>query len=114
MIRVLLIDDMRQIHKVHPNTGGGYHARICREFQEGIEALAENVPFDIMYLDHDLGDEAGDGYKVMCWLEEHPEKMPKMVKVVSSNPPGRRNIEMVLAKYYDFDYTTRYWVKDKE
>lgn len=61
-MRVLLIDDLREIKA----------DRVARTFEDGIKALAEEGPWDILYLDHDLGDEnpKHTGYGVMCFLEE--------------------------------------------
>ena len=93
-MKTLLIDDMRNIDVT----------RVARTFDEGIEALKEGG-WDTLFLDHDLAsyDSEGKektGYDVMCWLEANPEHLPKSIKIVSSNPVGRRNMQVVIDKLY--------------
>lgn len=89
----LLIDDQRTLPV----------DRIARTYAEGIAALAEQH-WDILYLDHDLGDFSGvdgkelTGYDVACWLEQNPQHLPGRVEIVTSNPVGRRNIESALQR----------------
>lgn len=94
-MQTLLIDDMRTMDVT----------RTVRCFDDGIAALQERQ-WDVLYLDHDLGDFSGpngserNGYHVVCWLEQNPEHLPKKIVVVSSNPVGRSNIQAVLGKFY--------------
>ena len=89
----LLIDDQRSLPV----------DRIARTYQEGVAALAEQH-WDILYLDHDLGDFSGvdgkelTGYDIACWLEQNPQHLPDRIEIVTSNPVGRRNIELALGK----------------
>lgn len=89
----LLIDDQRNLPA----------DRVARTYQEGIDALAERH-WDILYLDHDLGDFSGvegrelSGYDIACWLEQHPQHLPDRIEIVTSNPVGRRRIEAALEK----------------
>jgi len=94
-MQTLLIDDMRNIEAT----------RVARTYADGIAALQERQ-WDVLYLDHDLGDFSGpggserNGYHVVCWLEANPEHLPKRIELVSSNPVGRKNIAAVLGKFY--------------
>lgn len=94
-MHTLLIDDMRNIETT----------RVARTYDDGIAALQERQ-WDVLYLDHDLGDFSGpngserNGYHVVCWLEANPQFLPKQIVVVSSNPVGRSNIAAVLGKFY--------------
>lgn len=89
----LLIDDQRNLPA----------DRIARSYSEGVAALAEQH-WDVLYLDHDLGDFSGiggqelTGYDVACWLEQHPQHLPDRIEIVTSNPVGRRRIEAALQK----------------
>jgi hypothetical protein len=38
------------------------------------------------------------GYDVACWLEENPQFLPDQIEIVTSNPAGRRNIELALQR----------------
>jgi hypothetical protein len=94
-MKTLLIDDMRDIKA----------DVIARTYNEGIKALKSQGPFDILYLDHDLAsyDEYGrekTGYDIMCFLEVNLRYLPASIVVVSSNPVGRRNMEVVIDKLY--------------
>jgi hypothetical protein len=75
---------------------------VARTYDEGIEALKSQGPFNILYLDHDLGDEnpRHTGYGIMCFLEENQEYLPDQIVIVSSNPVGRRNMQVVIDKLY--------------
>jgi len=90
----LLIDDHRDLPA----------DRVARTYQEGIAALAERH-WEILYLDHDLGDFSGvagrelTGYDVACWLEQNPQHLPDRIEIATSNPAGRRNIELALQKF---------------
>lgn len=94
-MKILLIDDRRFLEG----------ARIARNFADGIAALQEEK-FDILYLDHDLGDFSGPegreltGYTVACWLEANPEHLPDKLLLVSDNTVGQGRIRLALEKYY--------------
>ena len=106
-MKTLLIDDIREINA----------DQVCRTPEGGIMALKYGGPWDELYLDHDMGfmpyitegyefgsepyiKFEGSGYGVACFLEAHPEFKPKKVIVVSSNPPGVKQIAMALSKIY--------------
>jgi len=105
-MKTLLIDDLRPIDA----------DVIARTFENGIAALKDLGPFNILYLDHDLGevDFEGkekfieidghtypkNGYGVMCFLERNTEFLPSEIRIVSSNPVGRRNMQVVIDKLY--------------
>ena len=95
-MKTLLIDDIRNIAV----------DVTARTFQAGIVALQTSGPFDILYLDHDLGDPdpRKTGYYIMCFLEENPQYRPKEVIVVSSNPVGRERIQRVIDRIYGVKY----------
>jgi hypothetical protein len=89
----LLIDDQRTLPA----------DRVARTYREGIAALAEQH-WEVIYLDHDLGDFSGvggrelTGYDIVCWLEQNPQHLPDRIEIVTKNPAGRRNIELALQK----------------
>jgi len=92
MSRILLIDDIRTFTV----------DKIARTYDEGIAAQEEK--WDRLLLDHDLGDfldgRERTGYDIMCWLEEHPEHLPKEIIPVTDNPVGRKKILQVIRKLY--------------
>lgn len=91
-MRTLLIDDLREIDA----------DVIARSFSAGMYALEFEGPFDILYLDHDLGDEniANTGYKIISWLEENIQFLPKSIILVTANPVGRKQMEVVIKRLY--------------
>lgn len=76
--------------------------RVARTFEDGIKALTNEGPWDVLYLDHDLGEEAPNntGYGVMCFLEANTEYLPGRIELVTSNPVGREKMRVVIEKLY--------------
>lgn len=79
----------------------------------GVKALNEWGPWDVLYLDHDLGgvksekDERGrelNGSRLVDWLEEkvlnegRVDLLPKKIILVTANSIGRRYMATVLDK----------------
>lgn len=80
--RLLAIDDCRELPDAHV---------LCRTFDDGIKALDFLGPWDELWLDHDLGalmTSNGDGCKVVEWLNEHKEKYPDTIIVITGSPAG--------------------------
>lgn len=102
-MKVLLIDDMRSVGFIS-STHGIEVTHVARTFAEGINKLKSGT-FDLLLLDHDLAsyDDEGNeltGYKVMLFLEENPEYLPKEIMLVTSNPVGRAKMQVVIDKLY--------------
>lgn len=94
-MRTLLIDDMRNL----------IVDRTARTYDDGIHALTCEGPFDILYLDHDLGEEdpRKTGMGIMNFLEANPEYKPGTIVLVTSNPVGRKQMQVVIDKLYKGD-----------
>ncbi|MCK5020932.1 MAG: hypothetical protein KAS32_28215 [Candidatus Peribacteraceae bacterium] len=93
-LKLLTIDDMRTISGTHQ----------VRTYEDGIEALRKEE-WDILYLDHDLGcfDDNGreyTGYDILCWLESNQQYLPKRIELLTSNPVGRKRMNVVILKLY--------------
>lgn len=88
MPSVLLIDDKRNAKDVRMEV-----ERICRDYYEGVKALAEKK-WDHLLLDHELSDDSGypTGLQVMEWLEEHPEHLPGKITSVSMSMWAREEV----------------------
>ena len=97
----LLIDDIRD-----------YRADvIARNATYGIKIL---VLFDVDYLmlDHDLGNDVdGTGYTIACYLEAHPDRLPDVIELVTSNPVGRERMAAVFSKLYPYSQMNRIFSK---
>ena len=89
--QILLIDDLRNFPEV---------TQVARTYEDGIKAL-KSQNWDVLYLDHDLGQADGlDGTGVMNFLEENPHYLPKKIIIVSSNPVGRQRMQIIIEKLY--------------
>jgi hypothetical protein len=90
--RTLLIDDVRDLPA----------QLIARTYDDGIRALELMGPWDVLLLDHDLSDAdpTKTGSRLMNWLEEHPQFLPNQIRLVTSNPVGRKYMEAVIERLY--------------
>lgn len=93
MRTVLYVDDIR-IPKVWKEDV--VKVTIARTYDETIELL-KNYKYDIIDLDHDLGEEK-TGYDVAKFIVEEQINIP-IVYVHTANPVGRMNI-IDLMKHY--------------
>jgi hypothetical protein len=107
-MKVLLIDDTRT--EEAPNIMRKIDL-IARTYWTGIDALTKMGPWDVLLLDHDLNsfvegtNKEYTGYDVMCFLEANPEFLPKRIEVVSSNPVGRKRMQIVIDQLYKKEQT---------
>ena len=78
-------------------------SRVARNYHQGIVALKQEK-WDLLLLDHDLGDfnhgVEKTGYDIMLFLEENPQHLPGKIEIVSSNPIGRQRMQVVIDKLY--------------
>lgn len=104
MIRILILDDDLGRHaqfRDRLNSHGivGTHVETA---DECIKQLQKNGPWDVCFLDHDLGGQTfvhsgvGTGYEVASWIAANPKKCPRNVIVHSFNPSGAQNMLHVL------------------
>lgn len=100
-MKTLLIDDLREIEA----------DVVARSYDAGINALKNKGPFDLLLLDHDLGEDHLDddghmktGYGIMCWLEENQQYLPERIQLVTSNPVGRTKMQTVIDRLYKSDF----------
>jgi len=91
-MRTLLIDDLRNLPA----------DRVARTFDDGIAALQNEGPWDVLLLDHDYGDpdpaKCGEG--IMKFLEVNPRLKPGMIKFVTANPVGRQRMNVIRKRLY--------------
>jgi len=90
--RWLLIDDIRNIKGID---------KIARTYDEGLNAIHNEGPWECIIFDHDLGDKQipeRTGYDLMCELERHPELIPNNIILVTQNPVGRQKMEVLKNK----------------
>lgn len=89
-MRVLLIDDEKGIEA----------DLVARTFEEGMDAIENKGPWDLVLLDHDLGtkDPKKTGYDILCHVRDNMpiEKWPVEFKLISMNPAGMKRMNYVL------------------
>jgi len=99
-MRVLILDDDLARHHLLGTwldwKFGAEHVSLHSEYEKdgAIVALARQE-FDLIYLDHDLGDGSRDasGAHVARWLSEHPDSQRDAKIIVHSmNPPGAQRM----------------------
>lgn len=79
-MRILMIDDKKN------NSDADF---IARTFEEAIEALTQNGPWDILYLDYDLDDNMTPprtGLTLLQMLRSRPQYIPKKIIPNSADP----------------------------
>lgn len=107
----LLIDDLR-IPGDHRNGKNiPADAVVARNYAEGIRLLQEGCngePYDVLYLDHDLGDFTGPhgreitGAAIVEWLREFPQYAPKRdIILVSDNGSGLPYMRSAIKRLYN-------------
>ena len=65
------------------------------------EAEEKGIEIELLDLDHDLGDFAGDGgdaIKLLDWLAERETFYP--IEIHTANPVGRANMERMIERYW--------------
>jgi CheY-like chemotaxis protein len=100
---LILEDDVKRLEKfaeTFHNTG--YTIYMTDEVHQCIEILQKHK-VDLAYLDHDLGgkvmvdpDKEPTGYHVAKWLEQNPDRAPRLVFVHSLNPQGSKSMATAL------------------
>lgn len=73
---------------------------VARTYEDALRLL-RRYDYDVLYLDHDLGEPGGDMRTGLDLLREliYENRVPPRVECISWNPVGRMNIEAELAAY---------------
>src|SRR5271166_5809589 len=108
MKRILLVDDKRSAVIQDPKEPTDAHhfvfdpgdrIIICRDYFSAIEVLQNLPQFDRLLLDRDLRsfDDQGremTGEDVLGWLENHRDKVPRDIQIVTANLVARPRLEV--------------------
>jgi hypothetical protein len=104
---ILLIDDMRDIKGADI---------IVRNF-DAAKRILQNMDFDQIWLDHDLGEieENRNGYTLLKWyLSDYSADTAKIIQLVTANPVGYTNMENLLLSHgYEKVGSCTYSYKEK-
>lgn len=71
----------------------------CKSVNEARQAILSNPDFELIDIDHDAGDYAGDGgdyIRLLDWLEETGRTYP--IRIHSMNPVGVGNMRAILRR----------------
>jgi hypothetical protein len=69
---------------------------VARTYDDALRML-RRFDYDVLYLDHDLGEDARTGYDLLKQLVAE-NRVPPRVECISWNPVGRRRIEALAAE----------------
>lgn len=90
---LLWVDDLRPVPNEYRYD---YNVRIARNYDEAIAEL-HRFKFDIICLDHDLGD-GPTGYDLCKYIVAKRVYCPEY-RIHTSNPAGRKNMTELLQRY---------------
>lgn len=65
------------------------------------QAEMNNIPIELLDLDHDLGEfayDGGDAIRLLDWLVERETYYP--IKIHTANPVGRVNMQRLINRYW--------------
>lgn len=108
-MRVLVLDDSLERQKAFRSHLIGTISTHVHSYAECVEAFENQPkPFDIVFLDHDLSDEAAAGNPshkektgtdvVDYIVEMDPSKQPKKIILHTLNPVGRQRMMLILQR----------------
>ena len=86
------LDDRR------PAPPGWHHVMTITEVKAWF--YSDIATIEEMSLDHDLGLFQGTGYDLVKWMADTGNWPIKKPLVHSSNPPGRKNMEETIERYF--------------
>ena len=112
-MRILILDDDDSRHTTYDGRYGGNEVEHAYNYIAFLDELGTGSPWDLIHLDHDLGDlMSGDTYedgwgitreyngvhaaKVICELPD--ELLPKKIIIQSINPHGSRVMMNILER----------------
>jgi CheY-like chemotaxis protein len=97
-LKILILDDDEVRHQAFAKKLIGNLVEHVRTAEDTIYQLIHHGPWDMVFLDHDLGGQQmvesgqGTGYEVAKWLSENKEFLPGCVIIHSYNPAGAKNM----------------------
>ena len=106
-MKILFLDDIEKRHEIFNESyvTGDEKVYHCYTYREALLTLKNHSPFDVAYLDHDLGDghlgpTERTGYGVAQYIVYRldKDKWPKKVIIHSWNPSGAKAMKQVLEK----------------
>jgi len=102
VLRILILDDDENRHVAFSKQLIGNVVVHALTAEQAIYQLERHGPWDVVFLDHDLGGSQmvesgpGTGYEVAQWLAGHEDKQPKTIILHTYNPVGAQNMKACL------------------
>ena len=101
MFRVLVLDDSPDRRDAFASALAGCQVRLVSTSKAARIALIDEEPFDLVCLDHDLGERGvvhlGDGMEVAQFIaQDMRDKIPRWVLVHSSNIPAAERMVLCM------------------
>jgi len=101
-MKVLILEDNEDRNVIFRKNLNGVDISITDDVKE-LKNLLSSSKWDVLFLDHDLGDEINvstdredTGSEVARWLSENPDKIPDIVILHSMNEDGRKNMKRLI------------------
>lgn len=109
-MRIFILEDDRQRNLLFRDVAFGLDATFSESYAEAIQKY--NPPYDVIFLDHDLGDrtyvhsdDENTGASFARWMPPAPAVNAPLVIVHSYNPDGAENMRRTLEqKGYETHY----------
>jgi hypothetical protein len=109
-MRIFVLEDDRQRNLLFREVAIGLDATFAESYSDAVQKFAP--PYDVIFLDHDLGDrvhvdsnDQNTGAAFTRWMPPCPIDAAPVVIVHSYNPSGAENMRKTLE---DKGYTTHY------
>jgi len=110
-MKILILDDDSIRHNIFDNKYRDHDVTHCYTYGEFVEALVSSSPWNLIHLDHDLGDMTAADTYTDSWGQEREytgqhaanqicslgdDRLPEKVIVHSLNPVGAKRIVDIL------------------
>ena len=104
-MNIFILEDDRQRIDTFLELLKDHVLTMCDTVDEAKKLYETHGPFDIVFLDHDLGGEVyvpsskdNTGYQLAKWLSKRTEEKAPLMVIHSFNPIGAENMKSVLPK----------------
>jgi len=101
-MRIFILDDSEERLIIFRKKFIGHDVITVKTAKDAISCLQGREKFDLICLDHDLGDKyyepsgPGTGYEVAQWLERNEDKQANHIIIHSFNPIGALNMARII------------------
>ncbi len=96
-MKILILDDEKYRHEGFDSVLDGNEVWHAYDGPQAVKILEELSPFDIVYLDYNLGQNGLTGAEVAAYIVRLPRaKRPKNVRIHSWHPDGAWRMQKIL------------------